>query len=201
MNFTLMTLPIRQSPDVYIPIGAIHIAQSLRDAGHMVNMLNQDFHRYSDEVFIQQIRERTPAVIGISAVVSTAYKAIKHYSALIKKYFPYIQIILGGAASVSAEIILRYCNVDIIVIGEGENTIVELLSKFDQNKHEIPREVLSDIRGVAYLENKCFKFNGFREQISPLDIVPMPDFSFLEDHFSHFLVDPLKCEEFLCDPR
>lgn len=201
MNLTILTLPIRSSGDTYIPIGAIHVAQSAKNAGHNVNILNQDYYRYDDNEFIEQIKQKAPDVVGISAVVSTSYKAVKHYSSLIKKKIPNITIILGGAASVSAEPILRFSNVDIVVVGEGEDTITDLLSKFDKSKNKFPVEFIDELSGIAFIKDNEFKFNGFRKQIFPLDKIPMPDFSFLDDHFSHFLLDPLKCGYFSDDHR
>ncbi len=55
---------------------------------------------------------------------------------------------------------------DIVVRGEGEVTIRELLKTIDQGKK------LQDVKGLAYCSNENFVFNGFRQQINLDDYPP-----------------------------
>ncbi len=64
-----------------------------------------------------------------------------------------------------------YSGIDYVVIGEGEETITELLEAMEGNKD------LNGIKGIAYLDNGKVIFTEKREPITDFDRLPMPDFS------------------------
>ena len=74
---------------------------------------------------IAHLKDRKPDILGISAVVSTAYDYSKKLSLGIKKVLPKTTILLGGNLGASAEVILEKTGVDFICTGEGERTIVD----------------------------------------------------------------------------
>ena len=85
---------------------------------------------------------------------------------LIKKEFPSAQIILGGEHATSSwEKILKESEaVDFVVLGEGEETLIELLSHI---KNE--NDNLTKISGLAYrFKNKCVR-NDKRVRIKDID--------------------------------
>lgn len=61
--------------------------------------------------------------------------------------------------------------VDVVVIGEGEETIKELLSLFEGKRHK------SNIAGIAYLDNDHLIKTPEREPLTDFDKLPIPDFS------------------------
>ena len=61
--------------------------------------------------------------------------------------------------------------VDYIVIGEGEETIKELLAALACNQD------IDGIKGIAYLKNGEVKVNSAREPITDFDKFPLPNFS------------------------
>ena len=115
---------------VHPPYGALYIATSLKQEGHEVRVENGDLDRFSDEELLCRISDFSPDVVGISATISTSYKFVKEISALIKKRFPGIKIIVGGGLSASAEVVLKNTAVDIVVIAEGDITVKELAKSF-----------------------------------------------------------------------
>ncbi len=75
---------------------------------------------------------------------------------------------------------LRFFNPDFAVLGEGEETIVELIACLENNDN------ISSVPGVAYLKDDKFICNTPRKEIRNLDALPYPDYesfnylSFLE---------------------
>jgi radical SAM superfamily enzyme YgiQ (UPF0313 family) len=61
--------------------------------------------------------------------------------------------------------------IDYIVIGEGEEVIKELLLAIQGNQD------ISEIKGIAYLENGKPVYSAKREQLMDFDKLPLPDFS------------------------
>ena len=61
--------------------------------------------------------------------------------------------------------------IDYIVLGEGEETIKELLEAIESNQD------VSEIKGIAYLENGKGVFTAKRESLADFDKLPLPDFS------------------------
>jgi anaerobic magnesium-protoporphyrin IX monomethyl ester cyclase len=105
-------------------------------------------------------------VLGISAY-STQYRYLKEFSLRLKAQYPDIPIICGGPGpTFSAKIILDNTSVDICVIGEGEETIIDLLRNMDR---------LHTVAGISYKENKQVIYTEKRKHIQDLDSLPFPD--------------------------
>jgi radical SAM superfamily enzyme YgiQ (UPF0313 family) len=63
--------------------------------------------------------------------------------------------------------------VDVVVIGEGEKTIAELLSRFEKGGD------LAEVRGIAFLQDGKVVRTAEREPLADFDLLPIPDFSLL----------------------
>ena len=136
-----------------------------------------DFHRYTHEQNIEYFKKNNFDLVGISAVVSTAYAYTKYLSNLIKSLNQNTKIWVGGGLAASAEILHRKANVDFTVIGDGE-IIVQNLVKYFLNKHKSTH--LSDIKGITYIDkNNKFRFTGYDHPL-PAELLELPDFSILE---------------------
>lgn len=91
----------------------------------------------------------------------------------LKKILPNKRIILGGpeVSYNPDEILEKNIEIDGILIGEGENVLLNFLTKD-----------IKDVKGVYYREDNKIKFNGFEPLIENLDIIPFPyDDEELED--------------------
>ena len=124
----ILTLPLRELPTVFPPIGSLSVITALKKAGfENTNFYNVDFLRPKYEEILAYIEKEKPDIIGISAVVSTGYRFTKDLSLDIKKILPNVTIILGGNLGASAEVILKKTGVDSICTGEGEKTAVDFV--------------------------------------------------------------------------
>ena len=126
MKIVICTTPIRPEPTSYPPFGAMALVQSLRSADYDPFFYDIDGLRPTFEEVIEYFREQTPEMLGISAVVSTAYAYTKQLVLAIREVSPKTKIVVGGNLAASAEILLRFCKVDVCGIGEGENVIINL---------------------------------------------------------------------------
>ncbi len=167
MKILLINLPNRYQDktrkEVFFPVGLGYVAGAILEARHEVEILDIYALGLSDEKVMSIIKDNVFDVIGISAM-STQYKYVKWLASKIKELHKDKEIILGWVlATYSAKIVLETTDVDICVIGEGENTIKELLANLNN---------LSGVKGIAYKSGVEIEVNPPREYIKDLHSLP-----------------------------
>lgn len=184
-----ITLPQRDTAGSYPPFGPLAVMTYLKKSGYTnFAFYNIDLLRPSREEAVEYIVSCHPDVLCISAPVSTSYENCKHFSLEMKKRLPHLPIVLGGNLAASAEIILRKTGVDICVLGEGEIACKEV---FDILSGDRPREELSKIKGIGYLENGEFVNTGYAEHL-PMHEMYDVDWNLLDEHSRQHCFPKLK---------
>lgn len=170
MRVLLINPTIREwaKPNV-LPLGLAYIASVLRNAGHEVEMMDINAHRWDREEVEKRIKDANFDVAGIGAIV-TVYKYVKRLISTLKKYHPGKKIIVGGSMGTSIpHIMLDKTDADIACIGEGEVTMVELIDAIENSRD------LADVDGIWFKgENGGIHENENRTPVKDLDSVPMP---------------------------
>jgi radical SAM superfamily enzyme YgiQ (UPF0313 family) len=204
MKIVICTTPIRPVPTVYPPFGSMAVINALRKAGFDPMFYDIDGLRPKFEEVEEFFRKTQPDVLGISAVVSTAYDYTKKLVRMLKRVSPHTRVVLGGNLAASAEILHRLAGVDICVIGEGEIVGVNVMRALEgMTGRPLDYAVLEGIAGLTFLRpDGEMAFTGYEIRIPP-DEVFRPDFELLEKHsrIENYLVSPLTRPEFLKDPR
>jgi anaerobic magnesium-protoporphyrin IX monomethyl ester cyclase len=104
----IVTTPIRLIPSDFPPLGSLSVITALKKAGfNKTEFYNIDYLRPSFAKVLDYIERKNPDIIGISAVVSTAYEYTKKLSLEIKKRLPNATILMGVNMGASAEIVLK----------------------------------------------------------------------------------------------
>jgi anaerobic magnesium-protoporphyrin IX monomethyl ester cyclase len=148
----IITTPIRPIPTDFPPLGSLSILTALGKAGFENNeFYNIDYLRPEYSEILRHLKENKPDILGISAVVSTAYAFVKKISIDIKELSPQTTILMGGNLGASAEIILKKTGVDYICTGEGEKTIVEFANCWMAAK---TKSDYSQVKGLSYLDEQ-----------------------------------------------
>jgi anaerobic magnesium-protoporphyrin IX monomethyl ester cyclase len=179
MRICICTTPIRPTPTTFPPLGSMAIIQALRAQGHDVSFFNIDYFRPDTDAVEQFFRDNRFDLVGISAVVSTAYAYTKILAALIKKAAPETLTVVGGNLAASAEILLRKCAIDYCVVGDGELIICELVAVVRESPRDLAR--LRETRGICFLgDDGEFVFTGYGARPGA-DEISWPDYSILED--------------------
>lgn len=114
------------------------------------------------------IRSFKPDILGISSVTQN-YNLAKEYAKIGKKYG--IPVIIGGT-HISGLSSTLSTDMDIAVLGEGEETVAEIIEKFHTDDRGI--EACKEVDGIAYRENGEIRFTIRRPEINPLDTIPFP---------------------------
>jgi radical SAM superfamily enzyme YgiQ (UPF0313 family) len=169
-------LNILRPRDNYVfPFGLGYIATYAERNNHTVEV----WDIYGKQLNFSQVKEQIKKfdfssydIIGITGIINQ-YLYVKELVKEIKKNND-ITIVLGGPlASYSWNIILKHTLVDICVIGEGEQTFLEILNQKE----------LSQVAGIAYKSNKEIKINRERELIKNLDEIGFPSFHLFDMEF------------------
>ncbi|MBI3298573.1 MAG: B12-binding domain-containing radical SAM protein [Elusimicrobia bacterium] len=180
------------------------IIQALREDGFDPFFYDIDGLRPSFEETERFFAERKPDVLGISAVVSTAYTYTKRLTAMVRRVSPKTRIVLGGNMAASAELLHRLAGVEICVIGEGEVVSVNLMRALQAcTGGPLDYEALGQVKGLTYLDPRGeMTFTGYELSL-PAKEVFKPDFTILEQfsRISNFVTDPMERSDFALDPR
>lgn len=168
MKMLLINPPVRSGKKSGLfPSGLGYIASSLMEEGHQVKVLDINAYKYSEQELLHHLQEEEFDAAGITSII-TGYGYVKWLSSELKK-LKSVPIIAGGLGPTSfPEMFLKNTDVDIIVDGEGEVTIKELLECIE---HQKP---IGSVRGIWYKKNNTVHRTGDRELIENLDALPFP---------------------------
>jgi anaerobic magnesium-protoporphyrin IX monomethyl ester cyclase len=114
---------------------------------------------------------QNPQIIGLSSFTETFEDVIKH-ARYFKRVAPEIPIIVGGEHISALPESLPEC-VDIGILGEGEETLTELMALFLRN--EVNPDNLAKIPGLVFWHAGKRVQSAPRAWISDLDLIPQPD--------------------------
>jgi radical SAM superfamily enzyme YgiQ (UPF0313 family) len=118
--------------------------------------------RLSIEDLLKRAAAFGPDVIGITGMSFEASQAAALISRL-KEHWPEIPVIMGGPhATAYGPALMDSIRADYLVIGEGEDTLVELLDALEGKRD------LSSVKGVVWRNSKRVTFNGSRRPIEDL---------------------------------
>jgi radical SAM superfamily enzyme YgiQ (UPF0313 family) len=149
----------------YSALGLAYIASYLKR-----NLNFKDIHILEGDV-LSKIKRIKPDLVGISSVTQDFTQAID-FSKLIKKEYNNIPVIVGGMHISSLPHTLPKC-FDLAVLGEGEQTMLELVRDFD--KYGLEKKRLYQIKGIAFHDKDGISITGPREVIRDIDFIPFPD--------------------------
>jgi len=167
------------------PLGITQLSSYLREKGLKVGLIDAATENYSNEQMVEMALNLNPKVIGLSALTPNFHRAVT-FANEIKKKKPEILIILGGHhATILPKKILEQNNCfDIVVYGEGELTIEEIMSKYKSSglsKDDFMADyyMLSGINGIVFRKGEEIVMTAKRELIPNLDVLPFPAWDLL----------------------
>lgn len=177
-------LLIAYDNDSYIhdfPMGLAYIASALRNAGHDVIIYSQDQYHYPESHLVDYLTNNHFDAVGLGVVGGYyQYQKLLKISEAIDSVPNRPLYILGGhGPAPEPEYFLKKTSADVIVIGEGDMTVVNLLDAFENKRS------LSSVNGIAYLDGGRLVLTEPQEVIKDLDSVPFPAWDlFPMDYYS-----------------
>ncbi len=141
-----------------------------KDPSIKVEVLDCPALELNHDQMLERIAKIKPDIVGMgcgTTWVHCVYDAAKK----IKAKFPNIKIVGGGMhfSAMPDDSIAEHPEIDIVVIGEGEITLLELLQELRR-----PKMNLAGINGLCYRDNGKSVMTQPRALIEDLDSLPLP---------------------------
>lgn len=124
---------------------------------------------------VADINKRKPDLVAFSCYIWNIRETIDVIRNL-KKIHPDLPVVLGGPeVSYDTDHWLKnHPYFDVIVIGEGEQTFLELCQAYAEAKRTGQPAKLKEVAGIAYREGEHVRFSMPRAQIEDLNSIPSP---------------------------
>ncbi|NLC71435.1 MAG: radical SAM protein [Desulfuromonadaceae bacterium] len=157
------------------PLGLASLSAYLEQRGIETRIIDCFAHPDDYSLLRRALREFRPSFVGFSCTTSNFLDGVR-LAALAHTELSGIRTVFGGPhVSALREAIVRdFPEVDFVVVGEGEETLAELIAADGEGAERIP--------GVACRRKGEAVFSGFRETALELDSLPFPAYEKLSGY-------------------
>ena len=153
------------------PLNLVEIAASVLEESVDCRILDLQLCNDPIQDLINNIKEYQPEIIGLT-FTTLLFEEAKYIAKILKKRFPDILLISGGShSSIFPEEVLTKTMIDIVVFGEGDITVKEIVKQLPY----------AAIDGIAYKndQGRIIK-NKVRTLIPDLNKLPLPAWHLLD---------------------
>ena len=198
--FIVPEIRLDSSPN-HFPFWAGILAAIVEQKGGQVGILDlnalrikYDGNQVPSQIISKEISSEKWDIIGIGGLTTT-YARIKQLSPLIRKNAPDSLFVGGGGWSTynPTEILDLVPELDLIVIGEGEETFSELYDEVNKGSRDFEK-----VNGLCIKDKSLgYKFTAPRALVADLNTVPYPAYDLMETEiYFKFSSLPLSVESF-----
>ena len=180
------------------PLGILYLAGVARACGFNVKVLdlhkkfceavwNKNVTHESIQDFIYDevktnILKHKPALVAISCLFSMASEVAHDVACFVKKVDSNLKVLMGGGYPTnSIKEVLEDKNVDMIVVGEAEHALKQIICTLDKYS---PKNYF-DNPAIVTRESLNKKIKPIGEKIQDLDDIPYPAWDLLDDTASY----------------
>jgi hopanoid C-3 methylase len=166
--------PLMDQVFLFEPLALEYVGAGLKQAGHEVRLVDARLETDVERVFA----EFGPHAVGLTGF-TTHLNIVKDLAASLKSRDPNVLVVAGGHHATVRPDDFAGTAVDVVVIGEGVFTMVELLHAIEQGREA------RTVRGLALQGPAGLVYSEPRPP-SPLDELPMPDRSLTAVHRGNY---------------
>ncbi|MDM8523412.1 radical SAM protein [Desulfococcaceae bacterium HSG8] len=158
---------ISRLANIMPPIGLASIAAYLEKRGIHADIIDCYARPDSDRLILDYLRTEKPAFLGLSCTTSSFLDGVR-LTKLAKGILPNIRAVFGGphVSAMKEHVLEDFPVVDFAVVGEGEETLAELVEKE-------AADALS-VKGLVCIKSGEVYFTGYRSKGIELDTLPFP---------------------------
>ena len=164
-----------------VPLGVYYVAAVLKENNHNVEIINW-YDTNADPDKIKNILvEKKPDIIGFSILHGNRWGGLE-IARIAKQIDPRVTVVFGGvgATFLWEHFLNHFSEVDYIVIGEGEQTFLNLVRNLESGQ---PKAIQS-LTGLAFRKDGRVVRTADAAPITPLDDLPDPARYFTYQHLS-----------------
>jgi anaerobic magnesium-protoporphyrin IX monomethyl ester cyclase len=151
------------------PFGLALLASLARERGFVPSILDCNALQLGLDKIEEYLPSSSPKFVGISATTVLFDNALV-LAEIVKNKYPTAKIIMGGVhPTILPKEVLSSKFIDFVIIGEGECSLLELLSQKNP----------SEIKGIGFKESGRIIINSSREIITDINVFPFPAYDLL----------------------
>lgn len=169
---------------IFIPLGLGYLAAVLEENEYEVKVLDLQMSDPTNHELESDLSKSNADIVGVTTSTLTYWPAIEVVKAA-KKVLPDALTILGGphVTALPEETLTQSSEVDVVVRGEGERTMLELANLISKEG----LENLGKIDGITFRKNGQIAHTNNRAFIENLDELPHPA-------YKHFQLEKYRME-------
>jgi anaerobic magnesium-protoporphyrin IX monomethyl ester cyclase len=158
---------------LYLPMGLAYLAAVLEEDGHEVTVIDCPAQEIDLEQLKTKLASIQPDLIGITSMTPTIQSAVLSAHAA-KEVCPDAMVVIGGphATFMDEQVLAEEQAIDVVVRGEGEETLLELAQNVSNQK------ALKGIEGITFRNNGQTVRTPNRLPIQKLDELPRPAYKY-----------------------
>ncbi|MFQ5963095.1 MAG: B12-binding domain-containing radical SAM protein [Candidatus Scalinduaceae bacterium] len=156
------------------PLALCSLAAVTREVGYETIIIDSQVENLNHEDSLNRIEAFSPQVVGITSTTSTFLSAAE-LASMIKRSNSDTVVVAGGVhiSALPRESLLNHKDIDIAVLGEGEETIIELMDVLKDGRD------LREVKGIVCRNSEEITFTEDRLLIKDLDSLPLPAWDLL----------------------
>ena len=143
-------------------MGLGYIAAYLKSHGVSVELVDCTFA--DEKEAVERVRRSRPRIIGVQVMFSMKEKALE----FARVFRNDCEVLVAGGPLATSDPEEFLSSFDVVVIGEGEQTMLELVQAIQKG------EGLANVSGIAFKEKGEVRFTPARDFLKNLDSVPFP---------------------------
>jgi anaerobic magnesium-protoporphyrin IX monomethyl ester cyclase len=187
MKILLLRFPLREQNRFTIPWHLAFFKQILEPMGHQVVILDGQVDPMSTEQYVQYALDGEFELVGLGGI-ATCFGKMQKFSRLMKEARPEVTLVAGGHVTADIPFIMEKTRVDIIINGEGELVLANLVQALAEGRDWQGIKGLSYRAGGDIVRNPDERLLDM-DELPDLDLSQLPLEKYDTSVPGYFLVD------------
>lgn len=156
---------------IFIPLGIGYLAAVLEEKGFSVDVIDCQVQNPTQNQLEGELSRLQPDMVGVTSTTLT-YGPVREIVKTAKQVCPKCVVVLGGphVTVMDEQTLIEQPEADVVVRGEGEQTVLELVQLISESK----MKNLGKVTGITFREKQRIFKTPDRLFIQNLDELPYP---------------------------
>ncbi len=161
--------------NVGLPLSCLYLGTVLTRIGYRVEILDERISQDFEQDVAASIAREKPLFVGISSMTGIQIRGGLKAARAVRNSDPGLPIVWGGVhPTLCPDSTLKDSLCDIVVLGEGEITAIELADCLHGTGD------LNAVKGIGFKREGQLVFTEKQPMIEDLDVIPRPDYDLIQ---------------------